>query len=216
MGAAGARSLSRVAARRRPRPRARPWPLTGEYGRYNGRAGGSQIERGGHLNSKCREVRLHAIAADGICRKPAGAREPVTGGTGGHGAHAPSGPRREWRRRGRRRTPPLGAALARLRALEPPPWAGRDAAGTPRAASGGVRSRDASLPAGGTGYATGADGPHGAHDGHGAANSPPEAATRETDSRMGGHDSATGARGAHRGTCRPNAGPKGGRLPRPR
>ena len=111
-----------------------------------GGAGGSQIERGGHLNSKCREVRLHAIAADGICRKPAGARVPVTGGTGGHGAHAPSGPRREWRRRGRRRTPPLGVALARLRALEPPPPAGRDAAGTPRAASGGVGRLAASLP----------------------------------------------------------------------
>ena len=106
-------------------------------------AGGGQIGRGANLrlertlHSKCRKVRaMHA--PDGICRKPAGAREPVTGGTGGHGAHAPSGPRREWRRRGRRRTPPLGAALARLRALEPPPWAGRDAAGTPRAASGGA------------------------------------------------------------------------------
>ena len=112
--------------------------------------------------------------------------------------------------------PAVGGGACPKGALEPPPWAGRDAAGTPRAASGGVRSRDASLPAGGTGYATGADGPHGAHDGHGAANSPPEAATRETDSWMGGHDSATGARGAHRGSCRPNAGPKGGRLPRPR
>lgn len=106
-------------------------------------AGGGQIGRGANLrlertlHSKCRKVRaMHA--PDGICRKPAGAREPVTGGTGGHGAHAPSGPRREWRRRGRRRTPPLGAALARLRALEPPPWAGRAAAGPPRAASGGV------------------------------------------------------------------------------
>ena len=38
-------------------------------------AGGSQIGRGGHLNSKCREVRaMHA--PDGICRKPAGARAP--------------------------------------------------------------------------------------------------------------------------------------------
>src|SRR5699024_11049844 len=39
-------------------------------------------------------------------------------------------------------------ALARLRALEPPPWAGRDAAGTPRAASGGAGRQDASLPCG--------------------------------------------------------------------
>lgn len=89
---------------------------------------------------------MHAIAAYGICRKPAGARDLVTGGAGGYGADAPSGPRREWRRRGRRRTPPLGAALARLRALEPPPPAGRDAAGTPRAASGGVGRLAASLP----------------------------------------------------------------------
>lgn len=50
-------------------------------------------------------------APDGSCRKPAGARAPETGGTGGR-ERAHQGPRREWRRRGRRRTPPLGAALA--------------------------------------------------------------------------------------------------------
>lgn len=86
-------------------------------------------------------------APDGSCRKPAGARVPVTGGTGGHRARAPR--------------PTAGVAAARLQAypavgggacpkgaLEPPPWAGRDAAGTPRAASGGARSQDASLPCG--------------------------------------------------------------------
>ena len=94
--------------------------------------------------------------------------------------------------------------------------AGRDAAGTPRAVERGTQpGRLPSLRAG-RGTPRARTGRSGAHDGHGAANSPPEAATRETDSRMGGHDSATGARGAHRGACRPNAGPKGGRLPRPR
>ena len=58
-------------------------------------AGGSKIGRGANLrlkrtlHSKCREVRaMHA--PDGICRKPAGAREPITGGAGRMGYHEPT------------------------------------------------------------------------------------------------------------------------------
>ena len=54
----------------------------------------------------------------------------------------------------------------------------------------------------------------GAHDGYGATNSPPEAATRETESRVGGQRidwTRMGRIDAHDGH---GAGPKGGRLPR--
>lgn len=53
-----------------------------------------------------------------------------------------------------------------------------------------------------------------ARDGYGAANSPPEAATRETEGRVGGQRNdwtRTGRIDAHDGH---GAGPKGGRLPR--
>lgn len=112
----------------------------------------------------------------------------------------------------RTQRPTAGVAASR-----PAPTGGarrrRDAAG--RVGRGTQPGRLPSLRAG-WGRLRARTGRNDAHDGHGAANSPPEAATRETDSWMGGHDSATGARGAHRGACRPNAGPKGGRLPRPR
>ena len=161
----------------------------------------------------CDRMRSHSVK--GIASPQA--RENPTGGAGSHGKHAPSGPRREWRRRGRRRTPPLGAALARAAGIGAAPTGGarrrRDAAG--RVGRGTQPGRLPSLRAG-WGRLRARTGRNDAHDGYGAANSPPEAATRETDSWMGGHDSATGARGAHRGACRPNAGPKGGRLPRPR
>ena len=52
----------------------------------------------------------------GSCRKPAGARAPDGAGRAATG-RATRGPRREWRRRGRRRTPTLAAALAHPRAL---------------------------------------------------------------------------------------------------
>lgn len=55
-------------------------------------------------------------APDGSFRKPAGARAPDGAGRAATG-RAHQGPRREWRRRGRRRTPTLAAALARPRAL---------------------------------------------------------------------------------------------------
>lgn len=74
-------------------------------------------------NSNRREVRLHAIALDGGCRKPAGARAPVTGGTGGH--------------RARYQRPTAGVAAARPQAnpdvgggacppagIGAPPWRG--------------------------------------------------------------------------------------------
>lgn len=64
--------------------------------------------------------------------------------------HAPSGPRREWRRRGRRRTPPLGAALARAAGIGAAPMGGarrsRDAAG--RVGRGTLPGRLPSLRAG--------------------------------------------------------------------
>ena len=77
------------------------------------------------------QARRRASTCDGRDGRPQGART--------------RGPRREWRRRGRRRTPPLAAALAREAGIGAAAMAGRAAAGTPRAAErGGQRRR---LPA---------------------------------------------------------------------
>lgn len=87
----------------------------------------------------------------------------------------------------------------------------RDAAG--RVGRGRQTGRLPSLRAG-RGTPRARTGRSGAHDGHGAANSPPEAATRETDGWMGGQRNdwtRTGRFDAHDGH---GAGPKGGRLPR--
>ena len=73
-------------------------------------------------------------APDGSCRKPAGARAPKRAGRAVKGsthaaAHGGRGgdTARRWR-----------AALAREAGIGPPPWTGRGAAGTPRAATGGA------------------------------------------------------------------------------
>lgn len=116
-------------------------------------------------------------APDGSCRKPAGARAPETGGTGGR-ERAHQGPRREWRRRGRRRTPPLGAALAPKGHWSRPHGGARrsrDAAGR-RAGHEAATPSPSPSPFGdqrtqGRGNAGDVAG-----DGHGAANSPPDRA----------------------------------------
>ena len=76
-------------------------------------------------------------APTGSCRKPAGARAPVTGGTSGHRERAPRPTAGVAAAR-----PAVGGGACPAGALEPPPWAGRDDAGTPRAAErGGQRRR---------------------------------------------------------------------------
>lgn len=80
-------------------------------------------------------------APDGSCRKPAGARAPVTGGTGGHRARAPRPTAGVAAARPRAANPAIGGGACPEGALEPPPWAGRAAAGTPRAAERGGQIR---------------------------------------------------------------------------
>ena len=103
------------------------------------------------------------------------AREPQMGRGGRPQGASTRGPRREWRRRGRRRTPPLGAALAREAGIGAATMGGarrrRDAAGrragraeTPPPAAEGWRARGR----GAAGESAG--------DGHGATNSPPDRA----------------------------------------
>ena len=125
-------------------------------------------------------------APDGSCRKPAGARAPVTGGTGGH--------------RARYQRPTAGVAAARPQAnpdvgggacppagIGAPPWRGAPQPGRRGPPSGA--GRDAAFPRCllGDQRTLGREAAgESAGDGHGATNGRPQGAARETGSRMGG------------------------------
>lgn len=82
-------------------------------------------------------------APDGSCRKPAGARAPVTGGTDGEGARAPR-PTAGVAAARPQADPAVGGGACPKGALEPAPWRGATQPGR-RGPSSGARSQDASL-----------------------------------------------------------------------
>lgn len=115
-------------------------------------------------------------APDGICRKPAGARAPVTGGTDGEGARAPR-PTAGVAAARPQADPAVGGGACPKGALEPAPWRGATQPGRRGPSSGA--GRYAAFPRCLLGdqrtlgrEAAGAS----AGGGHGAANSPPDRA----------------------------------------
>ena len=80
-------------------------------------------------------------APDGSCRKPAGARAPVTGGTDGEGACAPR-PTAGVAAARPQADPAVGGGACPKGALEPAPWRGATQPGR-RGPSSGARGRDA-------------------------------------------------------------------------
>ncbi len=116
-------------------------------------------------------------APDGSCRKPAGARAPVTGGTDGEGARAPR-PTAGVAAARPQADPAVGGGACPKGALEPAPWRGATQPGR-RGPSSGARGRDAfPFPLAFGDQRTQGRGNAGdvAGDGHGAANSPPDRA----------------------------------------
>ena len=143
------------------------------------------------------QAREHLMGRDGLPDRPRTQRP-----TAGVAAARPPGEPRRWGRR----LPACGHwSRHHGRGATPPGRRG------PRRA--GYAAGPPPFPACGTGYATGADEAHGAHDGYGAANSPPEAACGRH--VVGGWATERlDAGGALRRALQLGAGPKGGRLPR--
>lgn len=83
-------------------------------------------------------------APDGSCRKPAGARAPVTGGTGGHRARAPR-PTAEVAAARPQANPDVGGGACPPAGIGPPPWRGAPQPGR-RGPPGGVGRLAVSLP----------------------------------------------------------------------
>ena len=141
-------------------------------------------------------------APDGSCRKPAGARAPVTGGTDGHRARAPR-PTAEVAAARPQANPDVGGGACPPAGIGAPPWRGAPQPGRRGPPSGAGRdaaTRRRRMADAGTRGRRRERGRwllafmrllysrlrESAGDGHGATNSRPQGAARETEGRMGG------------------------------